>query len=165
MKETFICTSNMPGTNDFVSTMFELESDKVNNTAELKKLARKAAKLYAMTDEGCAVYCDNNDNFNWQDLVNQAGSDVFKCICDKLYLRITWLGSTASDDVWVDNDEQLMENFSVEITNIEWETDGEDVDLPTAVTLDINDPTIDIADALSDEYGFLVKNYCIEDSF
>lgn len=165
MKETFICPSNMPGTNDFAAIMFELESDKANSTAELKKLARKAAKLYAMTDEGCTVYSDNNDNFNWQDLINQTGNDVFMRICNDLHLKITYLGSTSSDDAWLDSNEQLMENISVEITNIEWETDNEDVDLPTKVTLDINDPTTDIADALSDEYGFLVKNYCIEDSF
>lgn len=155
----------MPGTKYFAATMFELESDKASKVSDLQHLARKAAKLYAMTDEGCAVYCYNNDSFDWQDLINQTGSDVFKCICDKLHLKITWLGSTASDDVWVDSDEQLMEDFSVEITNIEWETDGEEVELPTEVTLDIKDPTIDIADALSDEYGFLIKHYCIEDSF
>lgn len=45
--------------------------------------------------------------------------------------------------------------------NIEWETDGEDVDLPTEVELpkDIDDD--DIADYLSDKYEWLVKSFSI----
>lgn len=54
------------------------------------------------------------------------------------------------------------------ITNILWDIDGEDredveASLPTEITID--EKTVDeedIADFLSDEYGWCVKGFCIE---
>lgn len=49
--------------------------------------------------------------------------------------------------------------------DIEWETDGQDVDLPDEVELpdDIDvDDTGEVEDYLSDEYGYLVKSFDIE---
>lgn len=45
--------------------------------------------------------------------------------------------------------------------DIVWETDGEDVDLPTEVELpkDFGDDDDAITDFLSDEYGWLVVSY------
>ena len=43
--------------------------------------------------------------------------------------------------------------------NIEWETDGEEVDLPTKVILPYTIDEEDVTDYLSDNYGFLVKSY------
>ena len=45
--------------------------------------------------------------------------------------------------------------------NINWETDGNDVDLPDEVKLpeDINKD--DVADYLSDKYGWLVNSFTI----
>lgn len=47
------------------------------------------------------------------------------------------------------------------VTGIEWDTDGEDVDLPTELTVDaeahgIKDPDTELADWLSDRYGWAV---------
>ena len=50
-------------------------------------------------------------------------------------------------------------------TEIYWETDGEDVDLPTEVELPSyikEDDEDAITDYLSDEYGWLVISYEIE---
>ena len=49
----------------------------------------------------------------------------------------------------------------MEVTNIKWETDGEVVDLPTEV--EVNDGLSDdeIADYLSDEYGWLVNGFAL----
>jgi hypothetical protein len=49
----------------------------------------------------------------------------------------------------------------MEVTNIKWETDGEVVDLPTEV--DVNDDLSDdeIADYLSDTYGWLVEGFSL----
>lgn len=50
-------------------------------------------------------------------------------------------------------------------TNIRWDTDGEyqdELDLPTSVELDVPDdidPTYELADILSDEYGFCVEGF------
>ena len=51
------------------------------------------------------------------------------------------------------------------VTNINWETDGEDVSLPMEVELpsDIEEDDYDaINDYLSDTYGWLVNDYSVE---
>jgi hypothetical protein len=47
------------------------------------------------------------------------------------------------------------------VYDIIWETDGEEIDLPTEVELprDFGDDDDAIADFLSDEYGWLVISY------
>lgn len=52
-----------------------------------------------------------------------------------------------------------MKRFHV--VNIEWDTDGKPVRLPKEVTVECESED-DIADALSDEYGWLVNDYDIE---
>ena len=55
----------------------------------------------------------------------------------------------------------------LKISEIEWDTDGEDIDdLPTEVIwkCDWNDYCEDeILDHLSDEYDWLVSGYCVEE--
>lgn len=46
----------------------------------------------------------------------------------------------------------------IKFTNIVWDTDGESVDLPTETILAV-DADADLADALSDEYGFCVFSF------
>lgn len=52
----------------------------------------------------------------------------------------------------------------VTVTNIEWDTDGEDCDLPTSTELEIEHDEEDdldaiIADALSDKFGFCMFDF------
>jgi len=51
--------------------------------------------------------------------------------------------------------------------NIKWETDGHDIDLPDEVELPQYvagiDEDYDVADYLSDNFGWLVKSFNIED--
>ena len=49
--------------------------------------------------------------------------------------------------------------------NIEWETDGYEVELPNSVILPNGIEELDIADYLSDEYGYLVESFGIGFSF
>ena len=49
----------------------------------------------------------------------------------------------------------------MKVTNIEWETDGEVVDLPTEVEVDDNLSDDEVADFLSDEYGWLVNGFSL----
>ena len=49
----------------------------------------------------------------------------------------------------------------MKITNITWETDGEVVDLPTEVEVDDDLDEDEIADYLSDEYGWLVESFAL----
>lgn len=48
------------------------------------------------------------------------------------------------------------------IYNIQWDTDGEDVNLPTEIEIQFYMDGDDIAGMLSDEYGFCVVSYDIE---
>lgn len=58
-----------------------------------------------------------------------------------------------------------MKKIPVRFFDIEWETDGETVYLPKEVTLEI-DSDIDLSDAganaLSDEFGWLVNGFQFE---
>ena len=47
------------------------------------------------------------------------------------------------------------------VTNIKWETDGEVVDLPTEVEVDDNMSDDEVADYLSDEYGWFVNGFSL----
>lgn len=49
----------------------------------------------------------------------------------------------------------------MQVTNIKWETDGEDVDLPTEVEVPDNMEDDEIADFLSDTYGWLVEGFSL----
>ena len=65
----------------------------------------------------------------------------------------------------------MAEKKIIHVTDIEWETDHYYVDLPTNVTIETENPDIfdddDIADYLSDEYGWLVKafDYSVEEDY
>ena len=47
------------------------------------------------------------------------------------------------------------------VTNIKWETDGEVVDLPTEVEVEDGMSDDEVADFLSDEYGWLVNGFSL----
>ena len=49
------------------------------------------------------------------------------------------------------------------ITSIDWETDGEEVSLPTEEIVDGADDADAAVDALSDKYGWLIKNCSVEE--
>jgi hypothetical protein len=55
--------------------------------------------------------------------------------------------------------------MKVRFTNIDWETDGEEVNLPTELTLEVDDDVDldeDGGDVLSDEYDWLVNGFDYE---
>jgi hypothetical protein len=49
----------------------------------------------------------------------------------------------------------------IRFTNIVWDTDGEELDLPTETTLAVESDAdlADLADVLSDEYGWCVMSF------
>ena len=49
----------------------------------------------------------------------------------------------------------------MEVTNIKWVTDGEVVDLPTKVEVEDGMSDDEIADYLSDTYGWLVEGFSL----
>ena len=56
-----------------------------------------------------------------------------------------------------------MKMKNMKATDIKWVTDGADVNLPTEVEIptDIENDDDEIADFLSDEYGFLVESFSL----
>jgi len=54
--------------------------------------------------------------------------------------------------------------YDAEATNIDWETDGQEVDLPKKVKVPDDLDADEIADYLSDEYDFLVNSFQIKDA-
>ncbi len=50
------------------------------------------------------------------------------------------------------------------VTNIQWDTDGEDVGLPTTVQIPDDIEADDIADHLSDTFCFCVFSFQVEDT-
>jgi len=57
--------------------------------------------------------------------------------------------------------------MEIRVSSIDWDTDGQEVDLPTELVVDtaaegIEDPDTEIADWLSDKYGFCVKSVAFE---
>ena len=56
-----------------------------------------------------------------------------------------------------------MNTYKIRVYDIKWETDGEDVDLPTEVVVDIDELSSEYAleiavDEASDMYGFLINS-------
>lgn len=51
--------------------------------------------------------------------------------------------------------------MKVKAFNIAYDTDGEDIDLPNEVFIEVDDED-DICDAVSDETGFLVNSFNFE---
>ena len=49
----------------------------------------------------------------------------------------------------------------MKVTDIKWETDGLDVELPKEVEVDDNMSDDEIADYLSDTYGWLVEGFAV----
>lgn len=54
---------------------------------------------------------------------------------------------------------QYGEDFMRKVTDIDWNTDGKDIDLPSEVELTKYVPEKRIADALSDMYGVCVNHF------
>jgi hypothetical protein len=49
----------------------------------------------------------------------------------------------------------------MKVSNIKWETDGETIDLPSEVEVNDNMSDDEIADYLSDTYGWLVESFSL----
>lgn len=49
----------------------------------------------------------------------------------------------------------------MKVSDIKWETDGETIDLPSEVEVNDNISDDEIADYLSDKYGWLVESFSL----
>jgi len=110
MKKTVIATAGTPGCSDFRGLIFTIDGN-AESGDDLLDLARKAASMYAKTNEGKQAYKGNCNNFNWANLVDAVGTAEFSRICTELGgLSISYIASYSTDDLAVDLDEELMED-------------------------------------------------------
>ena len=80
---------------------------------------------------------------------------------DKLELTDIAEEENEEEQAAPDDENTEKEAETLEITDIDWETDDEDVDLPASVLVPSSVVEDEIADYLSDEYGFLVRGYVL----
>ena len=80
---------------------------------------------------------------------------------DKLELTDIEEEENEEEQAAPDDENTEKEAETLEITDIDWETDDEDVDLPASVLVPSSVVEDEIADYLSDEYGFLVRGYVL----
>jgi hypothetical protein len=82
------------------------------------------------------------------------------CQCKTPKLRYLFSKDGDGYGEWVND----AESFEAQATHIDWETDGQEVDLPKTVEVPDDLDADEIADYLSDEHGFLVNTFQIKDA-
>ena len=77
MRTVFLATSETYE-DDFIAVAFALESADVTTRGELLDLARKAVRLYALTDDGMIDFENSSYGFDWGDLMDCAEEKTFR---------------------------------------------------------------------------------------
>ena len=130
----------------------------------------EAVKAYIHTEDGFRSYDANGERFNWYDCQFIPNEICRKCGFEIIRSEIH------ENDYFVNGGENLIfdrDDLYFHVTNIVWDTDGENIDLPAEVDITFEElsdgdyscdlsPDIlrdRIADWLSDAYGFLVKSF------
>ena len=152
-----------------LTIMLDLLEEDIDIMSAIKEATREYI-LY--TDEGRRTYAYNCHQFNWADF----DANVPNEICEKHGFRKV---DSAINNVDVDWDAQLMDEPSLRVTNIQWDTSEdneparspEELNLPTECIIpfrelvydeestdvvDVNDLKDRVPDYLSDEYGFCI---------
>ena len=132
---------------------------------------KEATREYIATEEGLNIYTHNCECFNWADFEMYVPNEI----CEhhgfsKLH--------TETYNTQVDWNEQLIDEPTFYITNIQWDTDEEEIDsLPESYTIPFSElinenETIEnisieelkdrITDYLSDQFGFCILALVIE---
>ena len=156
MKQRFVAASGIPGYQDFYCVVLELASEDAKDVSDLLARARKAIHEFALTDEGAGVWANTHGTFDWADVANVAGSDAFKAACRYVGVSVEAMDAFGPKDC-LEMGESLMEDISVRVSGIDWDADN-DTRLPSETVISIA-PDEDIADRLSDAYGFCIKSY------
>ena len=139
-----------------------LESEKAKSGNELIGIAKHVVKEYSLTDEGAAAYI-TFEGFDWYTLLYCTDKPVFKEIATKNGIIIdnfSHIDTGSYDVITINYKEPLMDDVTAKVKVI-WDADGHEDELPRTVTLAGFNPSQDIADRLSDEYGFCVRSYSV----
>lgn len=102
--------------------------------------------------EDCSDYSE--DRVSTDDLIDICDTFI-ECEEDGDYI----IGVSVYNVEDVEEDEEYQNKPLRFATNIKWDTDGEDIDLPTRVEIPYDIDDDEIADMLSDEFGFCVYGF------
>ena len=138
---------------------------------DLKQAIKDACREFIVTPEGLKLYSKNHEQFNWQHFA----ANVPNAICEKYgFKKVQTDNENVLYEKW---NESLVDQPKFIVSEIEWDTDEEDVDLPTEREIpvryllyptecldncDITYVKNRIVEYLTDAYGFCIKSLVIE---
>ena len=154
---------------DYRTLNIELEI--LDESIDVIEACKEAAREFVATEEGLKTYLSNCECFNWADFELYVPNEI----CERHGFRKI---DTETSNAQVNWDEQLTDEPTFLITNIQWDTDGEEVeDLPESYYLPFTDLLDDdeglgdvsveelkdrVAHYLSDQFGFCIIGLVIE---
>ena len=144
--------------------------DVFKENIDVVEACKEATREFVATTDGLKTYIGNCDCFNWADFEAYVPNDI----CEKYGFRKIDSDVANIDVNW---DEQLIDEPTFLVTDIQWDTDGEEIDdLPTEYYIpfsdlmyedeDLGDVDIDeledrVADYLSDQFGWCINGLVI----
>ena len=149
--------------------VMEINPMLIKNEDDFVKAVMSASTEYCLTDEGKKTYEFNCNNFNWGDFDTYVPNEI----CEKYGIKKVMSnvsGEFCFNQQLVDKTIVFPEIEQIRATNIDWDTDDEEIVLPTTVI--VSDEFLDsvydndedsriekISDWLSNEYDFCHKGF------
>ncbi len=143
----------------------------IDESINVLEACKEAVREYVTTEEGLKTYLGNCERFNWADFESYVPNEI----CERHGFRKINTGASRAEVNW---DEELIGEPTFLITDIQWDTDGEErEDLPESCHLPLRDLLDDdeglgdvsveelkdrVADYLSDQFGFCIFGLVIE---
>ena len=153
------------------SRILSIALEVLDESIDVIEACKEAAREYVTTEEGLKTYIGNCDCFNWADFEMYVPNEI----CERHGFRKLHTETSNAEVNW---DEQLTDEPTFLIKDIQWDTDGEDIDdLPDAYyipfselmdedealgDIDVNDLKDRIADYLSDKFGWCIFGFVVE---
>lgn len=166
MKYTITATEH----DGFDTRTLIINLDVFKEDIDIIEACKEATREFTATDDGFNTYINNCKCFNWADFEMYVPNDI----CEKYGFRKIDSNVTNIDVNW---DEQLIDEPTFFISDIEWDTDDEEVeDLPKDYYIPLSELLYDneslddvnieeledrIANYLSDKFGWLINALAI----
>lgn len=175
MKKTIVATEQ----DGLETRSITIDLEILDESIDVVEACKEAAREYVATQEGLKTFLYNCSAFNWGDFASEVPNEI----CEKHGFRKI---DTDTETIDVYFDEQLVDEPTFLVTDIEWDVDEEEdngyeddepLNLPTEYYLplcellddgeNIGDVDIEelkdrIADYLSDNYGFCIRGFAVE---
>ena len=166
MKYTISATEH----DGFDTRTMSIELEVFKEDIDVLDAIKEACREYTTTENGLKTYIGNCDCFNWADFDMYVPNEI----CEKYGFRKIKSDVSNIDVNW---DEQLVDDPAFLVTNIDWDTDGKEVeDLPEDYYVllsellyndeELGDVNVEelkdrVADYLSDKFGWCINGLVI----